>query len=45
MSVLASLAILALPAAASASPHSGDVKHKVGKGTSTNWSGYAVPGT
>jgi peptidase A4-like protein len=39
------LAILALPAAASASPHSGDVKHKVGKGTSTNWSGYAVPGT
>ena len=42
---LAVFAALALPAAASASPHSGDVKHKVGKGTSTNWSGYAVPGT
>ena len=37
---------LALPAAAAASPHGGaDVKHKVGKGTSSNWSGYAVPGT
>jgi hypothetical protein len=30
---------------AAASPHRGDVKHKVGRGTSTNWSGYAVPGT
>jgi hypothetical protein len=33
-----------LPATgASASPHSGP-KHKVGRGTSTNWSGYAVNG-
>jgi hypothetical protein len=39
-------ALLVLPAAATASArgHAGDVKHKVGRGTSTNWSGYAVPG-
>ena len=39
-------AFAVLPAAsASARSHRGDVKHKVGRGTSTNWSGYAVPGT
>jgi hypothetical protein len=42
---LAATAALVLPASAAASPHAGDVKHKVGRGTSTNWSGYAVPGT
>jgi hypothetical protein len=34
-----------LPAAGAAGNVRADVKHKVGKGTSTNWSGYAVPGT
>ena len=44
--VAAATTFAILPAAsASARPHAGDVKHKVGRGTSTNWSGYAVPGT
>jgi hypothetical protein len=45
--VVAALAALAVvPAAASASPRqSNAIKHKVGRGTSTNWSGYAVGGT
>jgi hypothetical protein len=38
---------IALLGAAPASAHSGsrDPKHKFGRGNSTNWSGYAVPGT
>jgi hypothetical protein len=35
-----------LPATgAAAKSRDNDPKHKVGRGTSTNWSGYAVPGT
>jgi peptidase A4-like protein len=34
-----------IPAVASARPHSNAPKHKVGRGTSTNWSGYAVGGS
>jgi Peptidase A4 family len=34
-----------LPASASAHHHSNAPKHKFGRGTSTNWSGYAVDGT
>jgi hypothetical protein len=43
---LASFAALALlPAASLAHPGSHAPKHKFGRGTSTNWSGYAVNGT
>ena len=46
LGVAATIAALALiPAAGSASPHSHGPKHKFGRGTSTNWSGYAVPGS
>jgi len=43
--VLAATALF--PAAGVASPHSGSTapKHKFGRGTSTNWSGYAIDGT
>ena len=34
-----------MPASGVASPHSHAPKHKFGRGTSTNWSGYAVGGT
>src|SRR5690242_6361914 len=34
-----------LPAAGLAAPHPHAPKHKFGRGTSTNWSGYAVNGT
>jgi hypothetical protein len=43
---LAAIAAFALlPAGASAQHHSNAPKHKFGRGTSTNWSGYAVDGT
>jgi Peptidase A4 family len=43
---LAGIAALAcLPAAASAHPRSQAPKHKFGRGTSTNWSGWDVPGS
>jgi hypothetical protein len=41
---LAALMLLPATGAAAKSRHN-DPKHKVGRGTSTNWSGYAVPGT
>jgi hypothetical protein len=42
----ATIAALAmLPASGVASPHSHAIKHKFGRGTSTNWSGYAVDGS
>jgi len=45
--LVALAAFLVAPASGVASPsaHLKDPKHKVGRGTSTNWSGYAVPGT
>jgi hypothetical protein len=43
LTVIATLALL--PAAASAHPGSHAPKHKFGRGTSTNWSGYDVPGS
>jgi len=45
LAVAAVAALAVFPAGASASPHSNATKHKVGRGTSTNWSGYAVGGT
>jgi hypothetical protein len=41
---IALMALLPVSGAAAKSRHN-DPKHKVGRGTSTNWSGYAVPGT
>ena len=45
--VVAFAASALLPAAGTASPHSGGTapKHEFGRGTSTNWSGYAINGT
>ncbi|MDX6606712.1 MAG: hypothetical protein QOD14_1252 [Solirubrobacterales bacterium] len=47
LTLAAFAAFALLPALSAASPHSGSngVKHKYGRGTSTNWSGYAVDGT
>ena len=44
---VAFVACALLPAAGTASPHSGASapKHKLGRGTSTNWSGYAINGS
>jgi hypothetical protein len=42
---VALVALAFLPAAGLAAPHSHAPKHKFGRGTSTNWSGYAVDGT
>jgi peptidase A4-like protein len=42
---LAALAAFVLLPTAGAAAARGAPKHKVGRGTSTNWSGYAVPGT
>ncbi len=46
MAAIAVFALLPVTGAA-ASPHDGGTapKHPFGRGTSTNWSGYAVPGT
>jgi hypothetical protein len=45
--VLALAATALFPAAGVASPHSGSTapKHKFGRGSSTNWSGYAISGS
>ena len=37
--------LMAAPAAASAAPGSRAPRHRIGRGTSTNWSGYAVDGS
>lgn len=37
--------LLAAPAIANAAPASRAPKHRIGRGTSTNWSGYAVDGS
>lgn len=46
VALLSIAAVAALPAGAVAKArHANAIKHKVGHGTSTNWSGYAVGGT
>ena len=43
--VICAALLLAAPAVASAAPTSRGPRHTIGRGTSTNWSGYAVDGS
>jgi hypothetical protein len=47
LSLAAAAVFMLLPAAGASAAHAGSPapKHKFGRGTSTNWSGYAVPGS